>query len=101
MRITTFKDDSTFSLNGQSFTVTRDQNVNATIPIEFSFTSRACPPNCIQPMIAATGVATHGELEVLGFLETKVSDGAGLLLDVRTAINHLLSAGYPANKLSY
>ncbi|MEJ6509052.1 MAG: rhodanese-like domain-containing protein [Octadecabacter sp.] len=167
VRITTFKDDSTFSLNGQSFTVTRDQNVNATIPIEFSFTSRACPPNCIQPMIAVTGVAIYGELKVLGFLETKVSDGAGLLLDVRspqdfalssipgavnvpfvtlgednrfrddimralgavngagdeldfsnamslavfsggswssdarTAINHLLSAGYPANKLSY
>lgn len=35
-------------------------------------------------MIAATGVATYGELEVLGFLETKVSDGAGLLLDVRS-----------------
>ena len=101
VRITTFKEDSTFSLNGQRFTVTRDQNVNATIPIEFSFTSRACPPNCIQPMIAVTGVAIYGELKVLGFLETKVSDGAGLLLDVRTAINHLLSAGYPANKLSY
>jgi rhodanese-related sulfurtransferase len=118
-------------------------------------------------MIAATGVATYGELELLGFLETKVTNSTGLLLDVRapeefeqasipgavnvpfmtlaednrfradilralgatdgagdtldftnamsltvfsggiwsseaiTAINNLLSAGYPANKLSY
>lgn len=167
VRITTFKDDSTFTLNGRSFTVTRDQNTAAVLQGDFTRTSRACPPNCIQPMIAATGVATYGELEVLGFLETKVSDGAGLLLDVRdpsafgtasipgavnvpfmtlteenrfrddilralgavdadngaldfsnamsltvfsggvwsgdapTAIKHLLSAGYPANKLSY
>lgn len=167
VRITTFKEDSTFTLNGRSFTVTRDQNTAAVLQGDFTRTSRACPPNCIQPMIAATGVATYGELEVLGFLETKVSDGAGLLLDVRdpsafgtasipgavnvpfmtlteenrfrddilralgavdadngaldfsnamsltvfsggvwsgdapTAIKHLLSAGYPANKLSY
>ena len=167
VRITTFKDDSTFILNGRTFTVTRDQNTAARLPDAFALTSRACPPNCIQPMIAATGVATYGELEVLGFLETKVTDGAGLLLDVRdpavfgtgsipgavnvpfmtlgdenrfrndilralgavdgtgdvldfsdamsltvfsggvwssdarAAINNLLSAGYPANKLSY
>ncbi|MCF2871725.1 rhodanese-like domain-containing protein [Octadecabacter sp. G9-8] len=167
VRITTFKDDSTFTLNGRTFTVTRDQNTAATLQGDFARTSRACPPNCIQPMIAATGVATYGELEVLGFMETKVTDGAGLLLDVRnpdafatssipgavnvpfmtltdenrfrkdilralgavdaagdtldftnamsltvfsggvwssdaiTAINNLLSAGYPARKLSY
>jgi len=83
VRITTFKSDSTFTLNGRTVTITRNQNENATLPADYMLTSRACPPNCIQPMIAATGVATYGELEVLGFLETKVSDGTGLMLDVR------------------
>lgn len=85
VRITTFKTESTFSLNGRTVTITRNQNAGATLPPDYTLTSRACPPNCIQPMIAATGVATYGELEVLGFLETKVSDGTGLLLDVRGA----------------
>lgn len=83
VRITTFKSDATFSLNGQTFAITRDQDTSAVISGEYARTSRACPPDCIQPIIAAPGVATLAELEVIGFLETDVTNGTGLLLDVR------------------
>lgn len=81
VRITTFKTDSTFSLNGQTFTVTRNQDTRAMLPNEFALTSRACPPHCLQPMVAADGVVTFGELEVMDFLEDRVTNGTGLLID--------------------
>lgn len=48
-----------------------------------SRTQIACPPNCIQPMQAAPGVETVGELEVLRFMEADVSQGRGVLVDAR------------------
>lgn len=83
VRITTFKGESTFSLNGRTFTISRNQDTRATVQGEFARTSRACPPDCLQPMSLADGVATFGELEVMTFLENVVSDGTGLLLDAR------------------
>ncbi len=83
VRITTFRADSTFTLNGQTFTVTRDQNTRAVVQGDYALTSRPCPSNCIQPMIVANGVETLGELEVLDFLEERVTGGVGLLLDTR------------------
>jgi hypothetical protein len=38
MRITTFKRGSVYTLNWQTFTVTRDQNMNATLRGEFART---------------------------------------------------------------
>lgn len=84
VRISTFKSESTFTLNGVTFTVTRDQNTNAVLEGEFARTSRACPPDCLQPMIVSDGVETFGELEVLSFLETDVTDGRALLIDTRS-----------------
>lgn len=84
VRITTFKSDSTFSLNGQPFTITRNQDQNATLQGDFARTSRACPPDCLQPISASGGVVTLGELEVLRFLEEAVSGGTGLLIDTRS-----------------
>lgn len=86
VHITTFKNDATFMLNGQTFTVTRNQDTGAVVQGEFALTSRACPPNCLQPMIAAPGVATVGELELLAFLEGDVARGAGLLIDTRAPV---------------
>jgi len=83
VRITTFKSESTFTLNGQTFTIAREQNPNATLQGEFARTARACPPNCLQPMTVADGVMTLGEIEVIRYLESTVSDGTGLLLDTR------------------
>lgn len=84
VRMTTFKSESTFSLNGTTFTVTRNQDTNAVLDGDFTRTSRACPPNCLQPVRIADGVETFGELEVMSYLETIVTDGQGLLVDART-----------------
>lgn len=43
----------------------------------------ACPDACIQPLVAAPGVATYGELEVMQFLTDVASAGQGLLIDTR------------------
>jgi len=83
VRISTFMPDVTFTLNDESVTIQRNQDTAAVLQGDFTLTSRPCPPACIQPMIAAPGVATVGELELIGFLETVVSNSQGLLLDVR------------------
>lgn len=83
VRITTFKDESVFTLNGRTFTITRDQDTAATLTGDFALTSRACPPNCLQPMSIADGVTTIGELELMTFLENDVTERRGLLLDSR------------------
>ncbi len=70
--------------NGVEFhVIERDQNNEAVIPDSFAKTSRPCPPFCVQPMVVAEGVSTFGELELLDFLENKVQDGNGALIDAR------------------
>lgn len=68
-RISEDRDGFSFSLNGSNVTITR--------------TGPACPPACLQPMQAAAGVSTVGELEILDFLDLFVSAGQGLLIDAR------------------
>ena len=92
VRISTFKTYSTFTLNGQTFTVTRDQDPNARLAGDFTRTSRACPPHCLQPMIVAEGVVTLGELEVMKFLENDVTGSTGLLLDTRSPADFALGS---------
>jgi rhodanese-related sulfurtransferase len=50
----------------------------------FAKTSRKCPPFCIQPMSAAEGVTTVGQLEVFDFMEHEMLDETGLIIDART-----------------
>lgn len=51
---------------------------------EWSRTSRACPPFCIQPMNAVDGVHVIGELEVLEMLQ----DPEALVIDSRYVSNY-------------
>jgi len=71
------------NLGSQIVVIERNQDNAAIITQEFARTSRACPPFCIAPMVAAPGVATLGELEVIAFLEEKVARGQGVLMDSR------------------
>lgn len=61
-------------------TIARIQDNDNEISGEWARTSRACPPFCIQPMIAATGVTTIGELELLEML----ADPGTVVVDSRT-----------------
>ncbi len=63
-------DAFTIRLNQTRITVERQANV-------------ACPPACVQPLLAAPGVPTLAELEVITFLQAEVATGAGLLIDLR------------------
>ncbi|SCA57470.1 conserved exported hypothetical protein [Candidatus Terasakiella magnetica] len=61
-------------------TIERNQDTKNEIMADFAKTSRPCPPFCVQPMKAAEGVETVGELEIVNFLKDK----SGLLVDART-----------------
>ena len=65
--------------NGKPIAIQRGQNPRATVMPAFSFTSRKCPPFCIQPFSAGDKVETIAEMELLGKIQKK----GVLLVDVR------------------
>lgn len=69
--------------NGQTVRIQRNQDQNHHLTGGFAKTSRKCPPFCIQPMVAAAGVETYGELEVIQFIEDYVKTHKGMLVDAR------------------
>ncbi len=71
--------------DGRRTVVQRNQDRNNTVNPLFAFTSRKCPPFCVQPMKAAPGVETVGELEVLRYLQRMArGDNSVLVIDSRT-----------------
>ena len=69
---------------GRSVKVQRVQDPDYVLKGYFAKTARKCPPFCIQPVVPAPGVATIGELELFDFMETRLRDGTGVLIDART-----------------
>lgn len=70
--------------DGHSVKVQRIQDPNFELKGYFAKTARKCPPFCLHPMDAAPGVKTVGEVEVFDFMEGKLREGTGLLIDSRT-----------------
>ncbi|MDH5445246.1 MAG: rhodanese-like domain-containing protein [Gammaproteobacteria bacterium] len=70
--------------NGAPVTIQRIQNQSNILTGGFARTSRKCPPFCIQPMQVATGVTSVAEIEVLKFMQSKLNNGTGLVIDART-----------------
>jgi rhodanese-related sulfurtransferase len=68
---------------GHSIKVVRNQDPNAILTGYYAKTARACPPFCLQPMVVAPGVTTIGETELFTFMETKLKDQQGILIDAR------------------
>ena len=64
--------------------VMRNQETDNVIDFDYALTSRPCPPFCAQPMRAAPGVETIGEVELVAFMRTRLADGSGVLIDART-----------------
>jgi rhodanese-related sulfurtransferase len=69
---------------GRSVKVERIQDPEFMLTGYFAKTARECPPFCLQPLIVAPGVITIGEVELFEFMETKLKDQKGLLVDART-----------------
>ena len=70
---------------GDRVTIQRDQDKGHTVPKLYSKTSRSCPPFCIQPSVAAPGVETISELEMLAFLKQASTDSSVIVIDSRTS----------------
>lgn len=71
--------------NREKVVIMRGHDNTATLPEEFLKTDRGCPPFCVQPMVAAEGVATVGELDVLDYLKKSAEgDATILVVDSRT-----------------
>jgi rhodanese-related sulfurtransferase len=70
---------------GEKVIISRASDKDAKIPDTFDKVGRHCPPFCIQPALAAPGVETVGELEVLGYLK-RIGDGDRkvMVIDSRT-----------------
>ena len=60
--------------------IQRIQDTEHEVTGEWARTSRPCPNFCVQPMIAAEGVATIGELELIAMLQ----DPEAVVIDSRT-----------------
>ena len=70
---------------GKKTTISRNQNQKNTVNRDFAWTSRKCPPFCIQPAVVAPGVETIAELEVLAYLaRINAGDESILVIDSRT-----------------
>ena len=70
---------------GDKVTIQRDQDKGHTIPKLYAKTSRSCPPFCIQPSVAAPGVETIAELEMIGYLKQASTDNTVIVIDSRTS----------------
>ncbi|MCM8855370.1 MAG: rhodanese-like domain-containing protein [Candidatus Thiodiazotropha sp.] len=70
---------------GRSVKVQRVQDPDYELKGYYAKTARKCPPFCLQPMQVVSSVATIGEVEVFEFMETKLRDNKGLLIDARTS----------------
>ena len=93
VRITADLPEVRLNLGGHEVVIVRNQDPAAVLQGEAALVARACPPDCLQPMVAEPGVETLGALEVIGFVQAEVVGKTGYLLDVR------LPEGYAAGHL--
>lgn len=70
--------------DGRSVKVQRVQDPDYELKGYFARTGRKCPPFCIQAETPDPSVTPIGEVEMFDFMETKLRDGSGLLIDART-----------------
>ena len=69
--------------SGQKINIRRVQDPRHRLTDDYTKTSRACPPFCIQSTKIDPSVETIAELELLEFMQKKISTNKGLLIDAR------------------
>lgn len=86
VNITSTLSSLTVEHGAEEVVIERVQDTENLIDFNYQFTSRPCPPFCVQPMQLAPGVETIGELELLDYLRRREESGAAvLLIDSRTS----------------
>ncbi len=68
---------------GQKIKIERIQDVSNVLTDDYTKTSRACPPFCINPTKVNKDVQTIAEVEMIHFLKDQVASGKGVLIDAR------------------
>lgn len=69
---------------GKPVRLERNPDTQNEIDLDYAYTSRPCPPYCVQPMQLAPGVETIGELELIGYLKRlSAGDDSILVVDSR------------------
>lgn len=63
--------------------IKRVQDTKNRLTDDFTKTSRACPPFCIQKTKISKGIQNIAELELLDFIKNRVSSHQGILVDTR------------------
>ncbi len=89
VKLTPEKDSLEIQYQGKMVRIERHQDQNHLLDEAWAKTSRKCPPFCPQPLTAAPGVITVGEVEIFDFMENKLKAGSGLLIDSRVTSWHL------------
>ena len=84
VRVTEDQPEVRIETSGEPWIITRDQDQTAVITGEYARIARACPPDCVLPMVPIPGIAPYGEVEVITFLQEVAATGGGALIDART-----------------
>jgi rhodanese-related sulfurtransferase len=70
-------------LNGENFKIQRIQDIKHKLNNSYTKTSRPTPPFKIQTFTPIKGIKTITELDVIDFIQNKLSENSGLLIDAR------------------
>ena len=69
--------------SGQQIKVERIQDTNNRLTDDYTKTSRACPPFCIQPTKVDADIKNIEEVEVITFMKNQVENNTGIIIDAR------------------
>ena len=69
--------------SGKKVKIERIQDIDNKLTDDYTKTSRACPPFCIQPTQVHSDIKNIAELEIIDFMKNKVSTNKGIIVDAR------------------
>ncbi|HHH51862.1 MAG TPA: rhodanese-like domain-containing protein [Campylobacterales bacterium] len=69
--------------SGKKVRIERIQDTDNRLTDDYTKTSRPCPPFCIQPTHIDEGINNIEEIELLKFIQDKVSNNTGVVIDTR------------------
>jgi len=69
--------------SGKKVKIERIQDIDNRLTDDYTKTSRPCPPFCIQPTKVDAEIKNIAALEIIKFMEEKVSTNKGVIIDAR------------------
>jgi len=69
--------------SGKKVKIERIQDTSNRLTDDYTKTSRPCPPFCVQPTKIHPNIKNIAELEIIQFMQDKVSNNTGVLIDAR------------------